>query len=157
MVVIRAFGSAEDGCRACGAVEASVVAADGVGDPCTVRLTGSADPAAAAAEPLRLAPELVPVARRLVADGVAALADLPAARRGGGPAVPLAAAGELRVWLQLGDGPRRGAIALARRQGGRDAVVSAPRGADLHTVLARVERFLRDAGFLPPPPRAGRA
>ncbi len=157
MVVIRAFGSAEDGCRACGAVEASVVAADGVGDPCTVRLTGSADPAAAAAEPLRLAPELVPVARRLVADGVAALADLPAARREGGPAVPLAAAGELRVWLRPGDGRCGGAIALARRQGGRDTMVSAPRGADLHTALARVERFLRDAGFLPPPPRAGRA
>jgi hypothetical protein len=69
--------------------------------------------------------------------------------------LPLAAAGELRVWLQLGDGPRRGAIALAHRQGGRDAVVSAPRGADLHTALARVERFLRDAGFLPQLPHAG--
>lgn len=155
MVVIRAFGSSEDGCRVCGAVEASVVAADEAGGRCTVRLAGSVAAGAAAAEPLRLPPELVPVARRLVADGVAALGDRLAVRPDGSPALlPLAAAGELRVWLQLGDDPRRGAIALARRQGGRDTMVSAPRGADLHTVLARVERFLQDAGFLPPLPQA---
>ncbi len=150
MVVVRAFGSAEDGCRSCD-VQARVVAADGPGGRCTVSLTGTAD---AAAEPLRLSPELVPVARQLVANGVAALAEFLTACREGGPAVLPATAGELRLWVQLGD-DRRGAIALARREGGRDTVVSAPRGADLHTALARVERFLRDAGFLQPLPGTG--
>jgi hypothetical protein len=152
MVVVRAFGSAEDGCGSSD-VQASVVAADGPGGRgCTVRLTGTAD---AAAEPLRLSPELVPVARQLVANGVAALAELLTACRQGGPAVLLATAGELRLWVQPGDDRRGGAIALARRHGGRDTVVSAPRGADLHTALARVERFLRGAGFLEPLPNAG--
>src|SRR5688572_30660863 len=109
MIVVRAFGGAEDGCAA-SEVRASVVA-DEPGGPCTVCLTGTV--LAAGVSPLRLPPELVPVARRLLADGVAAFAGLVATCREGGAQL-LAVAGELQLWVRHTDDRQR-VIALSCR------------------------------------------
>ena len=148
MIIVRAFGGAEDGCASC-EVRAQVVA-DEPGGPCTVRLTGTA--LAAGTVPLQLSPELVPVARRLLADGVAAFAGLVATCREGGAQL-LAAAGELQLWVRHTEGRQR-VIALARRSGAGDAMVATPHDADLFRALGRVERYLRQAGILPPLPQA---
>jgi hypothetical protein len=148
MIVVRAFGGAEDGCAA-SEVRAQVEA-DEAGGPCTVCLTGTA--LAAGALPLRLAPELVPVARRLLSEGVAAFAGLVATCRDGGAQL-LAAAGELQLWVRHTDDRQR-VIALAHRAGADGAMVATAHDADLFIALGRVERYLRQAGILPPLPQA---
>lgn len=147
MVVVRAFGGAEDGCASCD-VHASVVAEE-PGGPCTVCLTGKVGTGGSA--PLRLPPALVPVAQRLLADGVAAFAGVLAAC-GEGSALPLAAAGDLQLWVRHTDGQPR-VIALAHRSGAGEAMVAAPHGEDIYVALGRVERYLRGIGVLPPLPR----
>lgn len=142
MMVVRAFGGAEDGCASCD-VRASVEA-EMPGGPCTVSLRGTA----AAAPPLRLSPELVPVARQLLVDGVAALNGLLATCRDGSAQL-LAATGELQLWLRR-DEDQQQVIALARRAGTGAAAVAAPRGADLYLALGRVERHLQELGILHP-------
>jgi hypothetical protein len=147
MVVVSTFGGAEDGCASCD-VRAQVVAEE-PGGPCTVCLTGTAD---AGAAPLRLSPELVPVARRLLADGVAAFAGALATCREGSAQL-LAAAGDLQLWVRR-TGDQQRVIALAHRSKTGDAMVSTPHDADLYIALGRVERYLRQAGILPPLPQA---
>lgn len=147
MVVVSTFGGAEDGCDSCD-VRAQVVT-DEPGGPCTVCLTGMAD---AGAAPLRLPPELVPVARRLLADGVAAFAGLLATCREGSAQL-LAAAGDLQLWVRHTDDHQR-VIALTRRSSADEATtVATPHDADLFIALGRVERYLRQTGILPPLPR----
>lgn len=143
MMVVRAFGGAEDGCTSCD-VRASVEAEMPSG-PCTIRVTGTAGAAAGA---LHLSPELVPVARQLLADGVAALTELLATCRDGS-ALLLAAAGDLQLWVRR-DADQQQVIALARRSSTGDAMVAAPRGADLYLALGRVERHLQEIGILQP-------
>ena len=134
------FSGAEDACQAC-ALHATVEA-DETDGRCLVCLTVAGDKAA---EPLWLRPDLVPVARKLVADGLADLGGL-LARWRDGSAELLHAAGELQLWARLEDNRR----VLALTCGGDKGAVCVATGTahELHRLLARVERYLRGNGLL---------
>ncbi|MFO1072934.1 MAG: hypothetical protein U1E17_09750 [Geminicoccaceae bacterium] len=144
-MVHKDFSGAEDACQACELH--ATVEADEADGRCLVCLTGAGD---IAAEPLWLKPDLVPVARKLVADGLADLAGLLARWREGSVEL-LHAAGELQLWARSEDNRR----VLALTCGAGAVCVATATAHELYRLLARVERYLRGNGLLAATPAAG--